>query len=61
MRGEGTDTRLRSNIGIENRRGTIKYWSGFRFVRSKTEGEMLEKTGGEGMGRSGGPINLGMI
>ena len=53
MRGEGADTRLRGNIGIEDRRRTVEYWNGLRFIRSKAKSEMLEKTGGEGAGRSG--------
>ena len=46
--------RLRGNIGIENRRRTMKYWYSLRFKGLEAEGEMLEKTGGEGAGRSGG-------
>ena len=53
MRGEGTDTRLRADISIENRCRAMKYGDGFGFIRSKAESEMLEiaREGGVDRGR----------
>jgi len=61
MRGEGTDTRLCGNIGTKNRRGAMEYGSSFRFIRSKAESEMFEKTGGGRMGRGGGMKVCGAV
>lgn len=53
MRREGADSRLRSNIIIENWRRAMEDWNGLRFIGSEAKCKMLEKARREGAGWSG--------